>query len=120
MLTILIFPLPFFGWLQVYYRRTRKARTKNRLPVVPLSRVADVDDIDLNRMGWPICVIFLDEQLPARYNQPISKQVLTPSKKSLRGVNVTLYPAADLQAHGPQRRERSTAVTAILSNRKGF
>jgi hypothetical protein len=88
--------------------------------VVPLPRVADVDDIDLNRMGWPICAIFLDAQLPARYNQPVSKQVLTPSKKPLHGVNVSSSPAADLQAHGPQRGARSTAVTAILSNRKGF
>jgi hypothetical protein len=53
-------------------------------------------------MGWPICAIFLDAQLPARYNQPVSKQVLTPSKKTLRGVNASSFPAADLQAHGPQ------------------
>jgi hypothetical protein len=29
---------------------------------------ADVDDIDLNPMAWPICAIFLDAKFLARYN----------------------------------------------------
>ena len=32
----------------------------------------------------------------------------------LRGVNVSSSPAADLQAHGPQRKARSKAVAAML------
>jgi hypothetical protein len=51
-------PLPFSGRLRVYYKCTRKARTKNHLPVVPLPGVAEVDDIGLNHMGRPICHFF--------------------------------------------------------------
>jgi hypothetical protein len=55
----------------------------------------------------PICAIFLDAQLPARYNQLVSKQVLTPSKKPLCGVNSLIIPC------GRSTGSRPTAQGAL-------
>jgi hypothetical protein len=38
--------------------------------------------------GREVLADLLDARLPARYNQPGSKQVLTTAKKTLRGVNI--------------------------------
>jgi hypothetical protein len=51
---------------------------------------------------------------------PYQKTGFDAFEKNLARRQRFIIPAADLQAHGPQRRARSTAVTAILSNRNGF